>query len=192
MGEQMPDLIERPRTQKRFSLFRAPKIVRRFRKDEEGVTAIEFAMLALPFFALMMAIIETSIFFFAGQVLESSVDDVARKIRTGQLDSSLTAADLRDEICDSAAVLFTCGDLLIDMQVVAKYEDLGDMPGPDGGELKPGDFGFEAAGPKQIVMVTVASEWPIFTNYLQQYMSKLNSKNALLTAVAVFKTEPYS
>ena len=177
---------------RRFGLFQTPKIVRRFTKDEEGVTAIEFGMLALPFFALMMAVIETSIFFFAGQVLESSVDEVARKIRTGQLDSNMTAALLRDEICDSSAVLFSCGDLLIDMKVVAKYEDLGDMPGPDGGELDPADFGFQPAGPKQIVMVTVATEWPVFTNYLQQYMSKLTSKNALLTTVAVFKTEPYS
>jgi len=183
---------EKSRRTRRISILSAPQIVRRFNKDEEGVTAIEFAMLALPFFMLLMAVIETSLLFFAGQVLESSVDEVGRKIRTGQLDQTLTKAELRTEICNGSAVLFDCNDLLIDMQVVAKYEDLGSMPGPDGGELDPADFGFEAAGPKQIVMVTVAAEWPIFTNYLQQYMSDLNNGNALLTGVTVFKTEPYS
>jgi len=181
----------RKRRLKRPGLFSAPRIVRRFKKDEEGVTAIEFALLGVPFFMLLMAVIETSLLFFAGQVLESAVDDVGRKIRTGQLDQTLTAVELRTEVCDSAAVLFSCNDLLIDMQVVAKYEDLGDMPGPDGGDMDPSDFGFTAAGPKQIVMVTVASEWPVFTNYLQQFMSDLNNGNALLTAVTVFKTEPY-
>ncbi len=178
------------RSRRRF--FQTPKIVRRFKKDEEGVTAIEFAFLALPFFALMMAIIESSILFFAGQVLESAVDDVGRKIRTGQLDQTLTEAELRTEVCNASAVLFDCSDIHIDMQVVATYADLGDMPEPVSGEVDPNEFSFSSAGPRQIVMLTVATEWPIFTNYLQSYMSDLNNGNALLTAVSVFKTEPYS
>jgi Flp pilus assembly protein TadG len=175
-----------------YGFFQAPKIVRRFKKDDEGVTAIEFALLAGPFFLLLMGIVESSLLFFAGQVLESSVDDVARKIRTGQLDQSLTQQMLRDEICDASALLFSCDSLNIDMQVVAKFADLGDRPEPTGGAIDANDFQFSAAGPKQIVMVTVLTEWPVYTNYLQQYLSNLNSGNALLSAVAVFKTEPYS
>jgi len=171
--------------------FSAPKIIKRFKSDEEGVTVIEFAMLALPFFALLMALIETSLMFFAGQVLESSVDDVARMIRTGQLDQSLTEEQLRDEICDSAALLFDCNGINIDMQVVATYADLGDSPEPEGGAIDPADFTFTAAGPQQIVMVTVMTEWPVFTNYLQSYFSELSNGNAVLNAVAVFRTEPY-
>ncbi|MCB1415197.1 MAG: pilus assembly protein [Phyllobacteriaceae bacterium] len=177
---------------KRAGFFSAPKIVRRFAKDQEGVTAIEFAMLAMPFFMLLMAIVETSLLFFAGQVLESSVDEVGRKIRTGQLDQTLTEDQLRDEICESAAVLFDCDGLLIDMQVVATYDELGDAPKPEDGEIDPSDFKFEAAGPKQIVMLTVVAEWPVFTNYLQQYLSGLNNGNAVLTGITAFKTEPYS
>lgn len=179
-------------TRRRKSIFTAPKIVRRFRKDENGVTAIEFAFLALPFFALLMAIIETSIMFFAGQVFESAADDVGRMIRTGQLDQTLTEERLREEICDRAAVLFSCSSILIDMQVVATYDELGDAPEPVGGELVPSAFNFEAAGPQQIVMLTIVSEWPVFTNYLQSYLSDLNNGNAMLSAIAVFRTEPYS
>ena len=35
-------------------------ILRRFRADDSGATAIEFAIVATPFFALMMALIEVS------------------------------------------------------------------------------------------------------------------------------------
>jgi Flp pilus assembly protein TadG len=186
----MPLNIEKTaKTRNRF--FTAPQIVKRFKSDEDGVTAIEFGMLALPFFALLMALIETSLMFFAGQVLESSVDDVARKIRTGQLDQSLTADQLRIEVCDAAALLFNCGDINIDMKVVATYADLGDMPEPKDGEIDPADFSFTPAGPQQIVMVTVVTEWPVFTNYLQSYFSELDNGNAVLNAVAVFRTEPY-
>lgn len=176
---------------RKLTLFNWPEKVRRFGKDDEGVTAVEFAILAAPFFFLLMTIIETSLMFFAGQVLESSVDDVARRIRTGQLDETLTQAQLRTEICNASAVLFDCDDLNIDLQVVATFSDLGDMPEPDGGALDPGDFGFTAPGSERIVMVTVMSEWPIFTNYVQGYLSDLSNGNALLTAVAAFRTEPF-
>jgi Flp pilus assembly protein TadG len=176
---------------RKLSFFSTPKIIKRFKSDEEGVTAIEFGMLALPFFALLMALVETSLMFFAGQVLESSVDDVARKIRTGQLDQSLTAEQLREEICDASALLFDCNGINIDMQVVATYADLGDTPEPEDGAIDPSDFTFTPAGPQQIVMVTIMTEWPVYTNYLQSYFSELSNGNAVLNAVAVFRTEPY-
>ena len=190
MGGMMPLYFNKPNSV--LSYFQVPKVVRRLRKEEDGVTAIEFAMLAFPFFMLLMAIIETSILFFAGQVLESAVDDVGRKIRTGQLANNMTENDLRNEICSEAELLFTCSDINIDMQVVATFTELADKPEPEDGEIDPDAFGFEAPGPRQIVMVTVMSEWPIYTNYLQQYLSKLTSGNALLTAVAVFRTEPWT
>ena len=188
----MPQKTKIQKPGKRFGLFEMPKVVRRLKDDDAGVTAIEFGMLAFPFFMLMMAIIESSLMFFANQVLESSVDDVGRQIRTGQLDDSMTETELRTAICNASAVLFTCGDLKIDLQVVAEFDDLGDMPEPVDGVLEDSEFSFTAPGAKQIVMLSVLTEWPIYTNYLQSMLSKLDSNNGLLTAVAVFKTEPYS
>ena len=46
-------------------LVRRLPIFRRFVRNERGVTAIEFGFLATPFFMLFMAIIETSLMFFA-------------------------------------------------------------------------------------------------------------------------------
>lgn len=192
MGHIMPLQFNKPNSNSVLSYFQLPKVVRRLKDEEDGVTAIEFAMLAFPFFMLLMAIIETSLMFFAGQMLESSVDDVGRQIRTGQLDNGMTEDDLRDAICDEAKLLFTCSSIKIDMKVVAEFGDLGDRPAPEDGKLDDDDFGFQPAGPSQVVMVTVMTEWPIFTNYLQQYLSVLDSGNALLTAVAVFKTEPWT
>ncbi len=188
----MPHNINKSFDFKSRRLLQLPKIVRRLKNEEDGATAVEFGMLAMPFFMLLLAIIESSISFFAGQVLESAVDDVSRKIRTGQLDQTMTEQTLRNEICAASAVLFTCEDINIDMQVVATYEDLGDRPKPVDGVVDPDDFNFESAGPRQIVMVTVVTEWPIYTNILQKYLSNLDSGKALMTAVAVFRTEPYS
>ena len=76
------------------------RIIKRFNKSEDGVAAIEFGMLALPFLMLIFAILETAIGFFAAQVFESGVDSVGREIRTGQIQSSsTTAAEVRTKVC---------------------------------------------------------------------------------------------
>lgn len=43
--------------------------LRRFGRNRRGSAAVEFALVAPVFFALIFAIIETALVFFAGQVL---------------------------------------------------------------------------------------------------------------------------
>ena len=57
--------------------------ITRFKKDKEGATAIEFALLALPFFALLFAILELAIIFFISSTLNFAVSEAGRQIRTG-------------------------------------------------------------------------------------------------------------
>src|ERR1700755_2096632 len=60
------------------------KTLRRFGRSRRGSAAVEFALVAPVFFALLFAIIESAIVFFAGQVLETITQDSARLIATGQ------------------------------------------------------------------------------------------------------------
>jgi Flp pilus assembly protein TadG len=180
--------------------FRAPKIVRRFRKNDDGTTAIEFAILAAPFFVLLFGIIESSLIFFAGQMLESSVDEVGRKVRTGQLNNTMTATQFRTEVCNSASILFDCAGIKIDLRVAAKFQDLGNPPIPNASTNATNfsAYNFTAPCPEEIAMVTASYEWPIFTYFAADniYPQSRGSNSAafrkiLLNAVAVFRTEPY-
>src|SRR4051812_32412430 len=60
------------------------RVVRRFLKKDDGAAAVEFALVATPFLALVFAIMETALVFFAGQTLETAAADSARLIMTGQ------------------------------------------------------------------------------------------------------------
>src|SRR3954466_5982033 len=78
----------------------------RFRRDQSGVTAIEFGAVAAPFFALLFAIIETALRLWTTQVLETGVGNASRRIYSGQFqqDNAATALGIiagkfRDEIC---------------------------------------------------------------------------------------------
>ena len=72
--------------------------LRRFRRNRRGSAAVEFALVAPVFFALLFAIIETAIVFFAGQVLETVTQDSARMIMTGQAQTAnYTAGAVQDQ-----------------------------------------------------------------------------------------------
>jgi Flp pilus assembly pilin Flp len=64
------------------------RTVRRFARRQDGIAAVEFGIVAAPFLALMFAIMETAMVFFASQTLETAVADSARLIMTGQAQQS--------------------------------------------------------------------------------------------------------
>ena len=70
---------------------------RRFLGDRRGSTAIEFAMLAIPFALLVFAILESCISFAGQEVMANVTDDIARQLRTGQLrQADLTGTSCKD------------------------------------------------------------------------------------------------
>lgn len=183
--------------------FRMPGILRRFTRSDDGVTAIEFGMLAGPFFALFFAIIETSLMFFAGQMLESAVDTVGRKIRTGQLDNTMTQEEFKQEICDEASLLFECDKILVELKVLSNYSSLGALPGPGSdGILDEDDFGFAAPDKLDLAQITAMYAWPVFVNYFELLKNGVASEEVksaesplapgftMLSAISVFRTEP--
>src|ERR1041385_6008420 len=86
---------------------------RRMLREQSGATTIEFAMVAAPFLALVFAIIETAIVFFAGQALETAAADSARLIMTGQAQTQGYApAAFKSAVCARIYGLFNCNGSL--------------------------------------------------------------------------------
>jgi Flp pilus assembly protein TadG len=88
------------------------KVLRRFRCNRRGSAAVEFALVAPIFFALLFAIIETALVFFAGQVLETGVQDSSRLIYTSQ---TVTPAAFKQDVCDRVATLFSCANVCVEV-----------------------------------------------------------------------------
>src|SRR5262245_31085100 len=99
---------------------RGAALIQRFARREDGAAAIEFAMVAAPFLALVFAIMETAIIFFAGQVLETAAADSARLIMTGQAQAQGfdNAANFKTKIvCPRVYAMLDCqGKLLVDVK----------------------------------------------------------------------------
>lgn len=189
-------LSTEPTLKRNNHFLKVPNIFKRFGRDRKGTTAIEFAFVAGPFFLLIFAIIETSLFFFASQYLETSVDNVTRKLRTGQLKNITTAAQFKTEICNEVTVMFDCqGKLKVRVEVAATFNDLGAPPEPvedDDGEFSFGDDEFTKPSPMEILQVTASYLWPIYTNYSAPLADVGSGRYAAMHASAVVRAEPFS
>ena len=99
---------------------KAPKIsiLRRFRRNRSGTAAVEFALVAPIFFAVLFAIIELALVFFASQMLETVTQDTSRLVMTGQAQKAeYTQAKFKEEVCAKLTVMFDCvNGVSIDVQ----------------------------------------------------------------------------
>ena len=184
-----------------------PRRARRFLHDDRGVTVVEFGLLATPFFAIVGAILETSIVFLSGQILDSAVQDVSRLIRTGQAQQAAMSPDaFKTAVCDRTFGLFSdCtgpGGLHVEVQVIDTFSDV-DMTPPvnwtcDEEEDDAACAAWtrpEAYTPGQgssIVTVQVYYQWPLILSMDWLGLSNLPSGKRLMAAAAAFRNEPFT
>ena len=88
---------------------RMPRMLSRFRRSSDGTAAIEFALLAFPFFLLIFATIEAFIAFAGEQLLENAVDTMARQVRTGQA-KNLSEEEFRTKFCAEISLMINCAE----------------------------------------------------------------------------------
>jgi Flp pilus assembly protein TadG len=168
----------------------------RFRRNRRGSAAVEFALVAPVFFALLFAIIETAIVFFAGQVLETITQDSARKIMTGQAQTAnYTKAQFKENVvCPAGAVarvLFNCDNLFIEAKSYPTFPNVAITDPIDNSKnfVPPTSYCPGAGG--DIVVVRMFYQWPLFVTGLGYNISNLAGSKRLLSATAAFRNEPF-
>jgi Flp pilus assembly protein TadG len=165
----------------------------RFRHNRRGSAAVEFAMVAPMFIALMFAIIETATVFFASQVLETALQDSARMIQTGQAQSgAYTAAQFKNDVCSRISVMFDCaGGVSIDVQNYPSFGSVNIAAPIDASKNFTNPNNYNPGGPGDIVVVRLFYQWPIIVTKFGYDLTNLSGSKRLLTATAAFQNEPY-
>lgn len=167
-----------------------------FIKNEDGVYAIEFAMIAVPFFALLFMIFEVAFTIFANQLLDNAVADASRLIRTGQAhQQKFDQGKFKQEICDGLSGLFDCGTYLhLDVKTYKDFATAGGESSPlneDGDKIDTGKLSYNQGGAGEIVVVRVYYEWPMISPISGSVFSNLANGRRLLASVSAFRNEPF-
>jgi len=169
------------------------RLLRRFRRNRRGSAVVEFALVAPMFFALLFAIIETALMFFASQVLETVTQDSARMIMTGQAQTAAyTQAQFKNLVCSKVVALFDCvNGISIDVQSYTQFSSVNLVSPIDASKNFVAPNNYLPGGPGDIVVVRVFYQWPILVTKLGYDISNLSGSKRLLSATAAFQNEPY-
>lgn len=165
------------------------------RRRREGSTAVEFALVALPFFLLLFGILEIGLVLLVDALAETAVSDAGRQIRTGQAQElQLKPEDIKARLCANMSVFAgDCPDrAFIDIRVV---EDFSDPKEPDPmktGLFDPSVLTYQPGGPGDRVLIRVWYEQPIVTPFIAQALSRTSDHRVMLTTTLAFRNEPYA
>ncbi|MEL6567523.1 MAG: TadE/TadG family type IV pilus assembly protein [Pseudomonadota bacterium] len=168
-------------------------------KDNSGLSAVEFAFVAGPFFMLLVGIFEICLIFLVSTILEYGAREAARDIRTGTLQASTAVvADQKTafetEICNRMLNLFGCStSLSIDVRTSSTgFPSVQDViPRNSDDSLDTSGFGFDAGGRDDIVIVNVYYEWGLITPVISRSMANLPDGKRLLISTQAFRNEPF-
>ncbi|KCZ92760.1 TadE/TadG family type IV pilus assembly protein [Hyphomonas johnsonii] len=167
---------------------------RSYASDHRGLAAVEFAMVAVPFFFLIFGLLEVCIIFIVSTVLEHAVSEASRQIRTGQAqESGFNEQNFRQTVCDKLLDMIDCdAKLYIDVKALNGFSETAiDLPIDGSGNFDDTGFDYKPGGPNDIVAVRVFYEWHLLTPIISAPLANLAGSRRLLQANAVFRNEPF-
>lgn len=166
--------------------------LRRFARADDGVTAVEFSLLALPFFALLFALIETCVVYFATANLGSVVAEAGRLIRTGQVQAGgMSESQFKQHICDELTLISDCETKLrVDVRNFTTFNSVSYPPLVDADGNVVDDTVFQPGNAGDIVLVNVYYSYGVVSPGLVG-LSNLEGGGRLVSAAVAFRNEPF-
>lgn len=171
------------------------KIVR----NNDGVTAVEFAFFAIPFIFLLVGMVEIGMLSTAGTLLQGATDDAARLIRTGQAQESADPQGaFEDKLCEKVNLLVNCNNLVYEVIKIDENQGFGgisenmDLIEPTfdaNGDLQ--SDGFDPGSENSLIIVRVTYHYPLLSPFVGPFLSDEGKNTKLLMSTAIIQNEPY-
>jgi len=172
------------------------RLFRRFARNPRASAAVEFALVAPMFFALIFAIIETALVFFAGQVLETGTQDTGRLLYTSQVQANgMLQANFKQTLCNSVAAILSCNNLYVDVRSYPAGTAITITDPIDSSCNFVNNFVYQppALGSDATVVVRAFYQWPLFVTGLGYNMTNVgcgtSNSYRLLAATAAFRPQ---
>ncbi len=126
-------------------------------RDQRGSVALEFAIVALPFIAFLVFIVELSYGLFAQVSLDYGVQSAARQIQIGAAQGAGTAANFKIQyLCPVLSSLLPCSSITVNvLPVTSDYYTAvpATFPKNKAGQLDTSGFTYCPGKPKQLMLM---------------------------------------
>lgn len=168
------------------------KLLRSLSKDRKGSAAIEFAILALPFFVVIFAIAEIAVMYFVDSGLDAALNKAVRQVRVGVAkNGNWDAKKFKEVVCDNLSFSFGCSTKLkVRATVITNMASITKIDPITGGSLAVAeDFNLGQSG--SYVLIQAYLPWdPTFKLYTIS-AGKLTDGSYVLGSAELIKNEPF-
>lgn len=179
-------------------------LLRRFRSEKRGTAAVEFAMIAAPFFGLLFSIFETAVDFYINATLQTAVTAAARDILTGQAQAAAyttSALFVSKALCGGGTIprrvpsFMDCTRIKVDVRPSASFTGVNMAKPVTSGVLDTSSWAYNPGAAGDVVVVRAIYTVPIITKIFGMPNSVAVSGTTwpqrVLMATAAFKNEPF-
>ena len=176
-------------------MYKWPGRVRSWSSSTDGVTAVEFSLVAWPFILLICGIFELSLMFLSDSMLNGAVNDAARVIRTGQVQQTSGGSNqlalFKKALCSNAGVFLNCNNFQYQVQNITSFSSANmATPATDkNGKLLSQPFSPGSAS--DVVLIRVIYLYPLLTPFIGIFFADEPGNHKMLQATTVIQTEPY-
>lgn len=170
-------------------------------RNDRGAAAIEFALVAIPFFMFVLGIIGIGLYFFTSHALDLGVEAAARQIRTGQAQKGdVTVDQFKQLVCGAAGTYINCDKVHVLVQNAPNWTGITPTSCVTDNSMTPstGSSGEliskYSGGASSVALVTVCYEWDLAQMFGFLHLGKNSdgSGSAVLQAATAFRIEPYT
>jgi len=168
----------------------------RLGRDQRGAALVEFAFVAAPFIALILAVLQTSLTFFAQQNLETTAEKSVRQLLTGGAQNgNLTQAQFKSSACTKLPAFMKCANLIVDVQVASNFSSANTgtptLTYDSNGNIN-NNWQYSPGVPGQITVARIMYIWDVSKGPLGFDLSTMSNGKRLLISTSVFRVEPYT
>jgi Flp pilus assembly protein TadG len=159
---------------------RLRRFLKRFRRNEDGGAAVEFALVALPFVALMVAIVELGVFYFATRYFEDGMFNASRKIMTQGLPAGSICTAFVNEIAASFPSWIDPSKVVLTVREGSNFSS--------SSNINMGGGGCSFGGSQKVVTITATYPYP-FAGFRVAAGGTLWGANTNLSISTAFRVE---
>jgi Flp pilus assembly protein TadG len=169
------------------------RAIARFGAAQQAASAVEFALIAPAFLAVLVGIVQIAVFLFAQQSLQNAAMGAGRLLLTGQA-QNVTQSAFKTQVCNNylPSILFNCNSLIVIVQNYADFASANTSTPVLYSNGQPvTNWAYNPGTPGQVVVVKLVYPWSVVMGPLGFALASLPNGAAEMMGVMAFRVEPY-
>jgi len=163
-------------------------LLRRFKSERKGSTAIEFAFIIVPFLMLTLGTLEIALIHLSRSSMADAIEKTSRQIMTGEADC-LSASEYITQLCDRLS--FANGDCEENTKVVMQeLNSFSDDPGADEQNFNSIQSTMSNGREDSIMLLRSYHRWNVMFPLLDDALGGGEGELVLVSNLA-FRNEPF-